>query len=812
VFLGISGKSGSLGVALAVVGALGQAGTVEADTTGLAFFEKNIRPVLANNCYQCHSAEARNLKGGLFLDSKQGMLDGGDSGPVILAGNPAESRLLQAIRHEGKLKMPPRDKLSGQVAANFAKWIQMGAPDPRVANGGNPVRSTIDLEAGRKFWSFIPPTRPDMPEVRDSTWPRGEIDRFILANLEANDLSPVRDAGRRELIRRVYFDLTGLPPSPEQVAAFLGDTSSKAFEKVVDELLRSPHFGEQWGRHWLDVARYSESNGMERNFTYPHAWRYRDYVIDSFNRDKPFHKFVREQVAGDLLGRDKREPTDEELIATGFLAIGPKPLNQGNKALFQLDVIDEQIDATTRAFLGLTVSCARCHDHKFDPIPTHDYYAMAGIFRSTEALYGTVNGQGNRQASGLHTITGNKAESAARIREHDDKLYRLNGRLLIMEEELREYREKGRRANGNEQTRMRALNRDIRDTRANIKNLEKKVPGSDEAMGVRDGRVADARVLVRGEIRNQGQRVKRGFPQVLDGVKAQPIGSRSSGRLQLANWLTQPDNPLTARVMANRIWHHLFGAGLVRTMDNFGATGERPTHPKLLDYLAVRFVKNDWSVKSMIREMVLSRTYQLSSNIEAASAATDPDNRLLWRMNHKRLAAESLRDAMLAASGQLNPQPAEGSVVTKLGDVNVGRAQRQLGQLRRKSNQRSVYLPILRNALPEMMRLFDAAEPSLIVGKRNETTVPTQALYLMNNSFVIGQAFNMAERVIDSTETRRDGIRLAYELAYTRKATDDELSNAHDFLNSVAGEKDRPGQWTVLCQALLASAEFRYVD
>ena len=535
-------------------------------------------------------------------------------------------------------------------------------------------------------------------------------------------------------------------------------------------------------------------------------------MIDSFNRDKPFRQFVREQVAGDLLGRGKRKPTDEELIATGFLAIGPKPLNQGNKALFQLDVVDEQIDATTRAFLGLTVSCARCHDHKFDPIPTKDYYAMAGIFRSTEALYGTVNGQGNRQASGLHAITGNKAERAAKIREHDDKLYRLNGRLLLMQEELREYREKGRKATGNDQTRMRVLNRDIRDARANIKNLEKKVPGSDEAMGVRDGRVGDARVLVRGEIRNQGQRVKRGFPQVLDRVKAYPISSRSSGRLQLASWLTQPDNPLTARVMANRIWHHLFGAGLVRTMDNFGATGDRPTHPALLDHLALRFVASGWSVKSMIREMVLSRTYQLSSDTAETNAAADPENRLLWRMNHKRLGAESLRDAMLAASGQLDHQPAEGSLVARLGDVNVGRAQRQLGQLRRNTTQRSVYLPILRNALPEMMRLFDAAEPSLIVGKRNETTVPTQALYLMNNTFVIGQAFNMAKRVMDTTQTRRDGIRLAYELAYAREATDDEVSKAHVFLNSVADEKDRPGQWTVLCQSLLASAEFRYVD
>jgi hypothetical protein len=794
------------------VGTLGQACAAEADAAGIAFFEKNIRPVLANNCYKCHSAEARNLKGELFLDSKQGMINGGESGPVIVPGKPAESRLLQAIRRDGKLKMPPRDKLSGQVAAHFAEWIRMGAPDPRVVNGGNPVKSKIDLAAGRKFWSFIPPAKPNTPPVKDSAWPRGEIDRFVLSKLEENKLSPVRDATRRELIRRTYFDLIGLPPSPGQVAGFLSDTSANAFEKVVDELLRSPHFGEHWGRHWLDVARYSESNGMERNFTYPHAWRYRDYVINSFNNDKSFRRFVREQVAGDLLGRDKRKPTDEELIATGFLALGPKPLNQGNKVLFKLDVIDEQIDATTRTFLGLTVSCARCHDHKFDPIPTRDYYAMAGIFRSTDALYGTVNGKGNRQPSDLHAIAGNDSNRAEKVRAHNDKLRKAKRRLSGMQNQMKDLRTLKKKATGDDKTRMRNLSRSLKDLRSNIKNLEEKTPDADYAMGVRDGKIGDARLLHRGEIRNQGQSVKRGFLQVLDHVKAYPIGSRSSGRLQLASWLTQPDNPLTSRVMVNRIWHHLFGAGIVHTMNNFGATGQAPTHPELLDYLAVRFVKNNWSMKSMIREMVLSHTYQLSSDTTEANAEADPNNQLLWRMNHKRLGAEALRDAMLATSGRLNRQPVDGSVIEKLGDVNVGRAQRQLNQMKRNTGQRSVYLPILRNALPEMMRIFDVAEPSLIVGKRNKTTVPTQALYLMNNQFVIGQAFNMAKRVMNSAETRRDGIRLAYELAFAREATDDEVSRAHEFLNSVAEEKDRPGQWTVLCQALLASAEFRYID
>jgi len=792
--------------------ALGQPNAANGNPKGIEFFEKNIRPILANNCYQCHSADARNLKGGLFLDSKQGILNGGNSGPVIIPGKPSESRLLAAINHEGKLKMPPKRKLPERVMSNFSKWIAIGAPDPRVTNSNNPVKSKIDLDEGRKFWAFIPPNKTKAPNVKNSAWPRSDIDRFVLAKLEENNLTATRDASRRELVRRIHFDLTGLPPTPKQISDFLKDQSEDALEKVVDRLLRSSHFGEHWGRHWLDVARYSESNGMERNFTYPHAWRYRDYVIRSFNHNKPFKQFIREQIAGDLLGRGKRKPTDDELIATGFLALGPKPLNQGNRVLFKLDVVDEQIDATTRAFLGLTVSCARCHDHKFDPIPTKDYYAIAGIFRSTDVQYGTINGQGNRQPSKLLTIIGSDKNRAQKIRQHEFNLEQENAKLLLMQEENRELRALKKKANANQKARMRRLNRDIKDARANIKNLEEQAPASNFAMGVKDGRVADSRVLIRGEIRNQGSVVKRGFPQVLDHVKAYPIGLKSSGRMQLASWLTQPDNPLTARVMVNRIWHHLFGAGIVQTVDNFGATGERPSHPKLLDHLAVTFTENNWSVKSLIREIVLSRTYQLSSDIIDKNIKFDPNNRLLWRMNHKRLSAESLRDAMLATSGRLNPQPATGSIITKLGDVNVGRAVRQLNRQQRATNQRSVYLPILRNSLPEMMRIFDAAEPSLIVGKRNETTVPTQALYLMNSPFVSTQAIAMAQRVMNRTEKPIERIRLAYELAFARTASDNEVSKAQKFLNEVSEEKDTPGQWAVFCQALLASAEFRYIN
>ncbi|MDD9867558.1 MAG: DUF1553 domain-containing protein, partial [Verrucomicrobiales bacterium] len=413
--------------------------------------------------------------------------------------------------------------------------------------------------------------------------------------------------------------------------------------------------------------------------------------------------------------------------------------------------------------------------------------------------------------SRLLTIVGSDQNRAQKIRDHEFKLEQENAKLLLMQEENRELRALKKKTNDNQKARMRRLNRDIRDARANIKTLEEQAPAANFAMGVKDGRVADARVLIRGEIRNQGPVVKRGFLQVLDHVKAYPIGSRASGRMQLASWLTQPDNPLTARVMVNRVWHHLFGAGIVRTVDNFGATGEHPSHPELLDHLAMKFVENNWSVKSLIREIVLSRTYQLSSEMVEDNLKGDPNNRLLWRMNHKRLSAESLRDAMLATSGRLNPQPAVGSEITKIGDVIAARAMRQLSQGQRNTNQRSVYLPIMRNSLPEMMRIFDAAEPSLIVGKRNETTVPTQALYLMNSPFVSNQAVAMARRIMNRTEQPAEGIRLAYELAFARAATDDEVSKAQNFLSEVSEEKDTPGQWAVFCQALIASAEFRYI-
>ena len=366
----------------------------------LTFFEKKIRPLLVSKCYGCHSAKAKSVKGELLLDSRHGWSKGGESGPALVPGKPGESLLIEAVKYDG-LEMPPKEKLSDQQIADLVRWVKMGAPDPRKGGTASLIRREINIEEGRRYWAFQPPTESPLPAVKNRRWPQGPIDHFILSRIEAAGLEPAEDADKATLARRLHFDLVGLPPTPKQLEAFLADKRPNALEALVDRLLKSPHFGERWGRHWLDVVRFAESTGMERNYTFPHAWRYRDYVIDTFNRDVPYNRFVREQVAGDLLPAKTPAERNRLKIATAFLAMGPKSLNERNKAIFQMDIVDEQIDITTRAVMGLTVSCARCHDHKFDPFPTEDYYALAGIFRSTETLYGTSGGQGNRQAGKL---------------------------------------------------------------------------------------------------------------------------------------------------------------------------------------------------------------------------------------------------------------------------------------------------------------------------------------------------------------------------------------------------------------------------
>ena len=805
------------------------------ETADVDFFEKHIRPVLVAKCYKCHSAESKEVKGNFVLDTRKGIRDGGDSGKAVVPGSPEDSILLEALRWES-LEMPPDEQLPAQVIAKFEQWISRGAADPRDGDSTG-IRRTIDFETARDFWSFRPIQRPDVPKTSDTQWPASDIDRFILVRLQQHKLAPVGDAAPLTLVRRIYFDLTGLPPTPAQVDQFLSSARKnrqQAITELIDQLLESPRFGERWGRHWLDVVRYGESTGMERNATYPYAWRYRDYVIAAFNSDKPFDQFIHEQVAGDLLESSTPEQRKERIIATGFLAMGPKSLNDRNREKFAMDIVDEQIDVTTRAFTGLTASCARCHDHKFDPIPQSEYYALAGIFRSTDTFYGTTGTGGNRQPGRLLAYSGGEvrptATKGASSKNKNKKgtanrLAAVRKRLKVLEGQIKRRPEQEPRL----RKAIDKTKKQIAQYASELAAIEKaqSKPGEDETkpeliMAVLDSdRPADTQLRIRGEPDDKGKTVTRGFLTIGSVGHVPELNVEASGRRELADWLTQSDNPLTARVAVNRIWQHLFGRGLVATVDNFGLNGERPTHAELLDWLATEFANDGWSVKRMIRSIMLSRVYQLGSDANSAAEEANPDNTLLWRANHRRLEAEAIRDAMLLASGQLDATPGEQSVVTKVGDGLVGR-NLQASAFDSTSNKRSVYLPIVRGLLPEFLRVFDFPEPSIISGRRDVTTVPIQALYLMNSEFVIDQSTVIAQRVLDDSDLDdSQRVELAYRWTLSRLPSEAERERGLGFIAETTaslgdGESPAPETvlkaWSGLTQALLGSAEFRYVE
>jgi hypothetical protein len=770
----------------------------------LAFFEKNIRPVLVKECYSCHATTAQKIRGSLTLDTRDGLRKGGENGPAIVPGDAKKSLLVEAIRHShDRLKMPPKKKLPGDVVSDFEKWIAMGAPDPREGTA-KVVKTEIDIEKGRRFWAFQQAKRTTPPAVKDTAWPGGDIDRFLLADLEAKGLKPVADADPRTLYRRLCFDLTGLPPRPDDVERFAKDHAAdpqKALEAAADKLLASPQFGERWGRHWLDVARYAESSGRANNIAYPHAWRYRDYVIAAFNADKPYDRFIREQIAGDMLTAKDDAEKAELMTATGFLAIGPKTHSERNPRQFQMDLADEQIDATFQAFQALTVACARCHDHKFDPIPQKDYYAVAGIFRSTETCYGTIRIIQSNHPSPLITLPKNGGapvglEPLSKERRED------------IENQLKDLRDQASKVTGQNAFIRRIFMQARRATmQSQLDMYESDGTPRPLAMGARERYYpSDSRVYIRGELDQPGETVKRGLPQVL--TATQPSISTGSGRRELADFLASRDNPLTARVMANRVWLHLMGRGLVATPDNFGNSGQRPSNQALLDHLALSFADDGWSMKKLIRTIVLSRAYRLSSQFDAKNFEADPDNVLVWRMPKRRLEAEALRDSMLAVSGRLDVTPAKGSPIERGGEGGMGFRFR--GGPGDSGTHRTVYTPIARDQVPEALTLFDFPDPSLIIGERATTTVPAQSLYLMNNPFVIRQAEGLAEKLLDDKALADDAARLAqaYRLCYSRPPSEKELKSAQQFLADYTQKKASRPAWTALCQALLASAEF----
>jgi mono/diheme cytochrome c family protein len=796
------------------------------DAASVAFFESRIRPILADYCYECHSVETGKSKGGLLLDSREAIRAGGDSGPAIVPGDPAKSLLLTAIKHsDPDLEMPPKKaKLSAAIIADIEAWVKSGAVDPRERAGKTADRPPVDIESGRKFWSYRKPVEPKRPVTKKSAWAVRELDHFILEKLEDRGMTPSPDADAVSLVRRLYFDLVGLPPTPEQAAAF----SMVNIEATVDELLASPRFGERWGRHWMDVARFAESNGRESNLTFPHAWRYRDYVIDSVNADVPFDRFITEQVAGDLLPAKDDAERARLLIATGFLAFGAKGLNEFNNEQFAADVADEQVDAVTRAVLATSVACARCHDHKTDPFSMEDYYAMAGIFKSTKTYFGNwIDSENNNHGDliRLPVLPGqlipNKSIGAKRVTELKAERAKIDQEEKDENARVKKATAEGKDLSGESfMLLQQAIGRYWR--RGGIEGQLQTVDDEGRAlpvcMGVMDDKIANSPLYERGEIAHPGKEIARGFPRVIESNGIEPPRNQS-GRLELARWLTSRENPLTARVMANRVWRHLFGTGLVRTTDNFGFSGERPSHPELLDYLAVKFMEGGWSVKSLVREIVLSRAYRQASTFRSECFEKDPDNRLLWRSNKRRLDAEVIRDSMLAVSGLLDTTRRPGSLVAELDSqsVSIIGFNPKIPADLDGSHRRSVYLPVIRDHLPDVLEHFDFATPTMVSGDRDVTNVPLQALYLMNGPFVQEQAAALAARVMLDSKTEAERIHRTFRLCFSREPDAVEARLASDFFKAARDciEETPAREQMALaryCQALLASGEFRNVD
>jgi len=775
----------------------------------LDFFETKIRPVLVVHCHECHSALAKELKGKLRVDSREGLRRGGESGPAVTPGNPAASLLLAALRHEDGLEMPPGKKLPASVAADFERWIQRGASDPRAE--ANPVTPQDEpLKIALSHWSFQP--MPDIhhdPEVGSST----DIDRWIDAGLKQAGLTQGRPARPHELVRRLYLDLTGLPPTMEEAAQILNSSSEESrgvapdvLEPLVDRLLSSSRFGERWGRHWLDVARYAETSGRQVNFNYPQAWRYRDWVIDAFNRDLPFNDFIRHQIAGDLLPATDSAQRALQLIATGFLAIGPKSHAEENPKQFAADVIDEQIDTVSRAFLGLSMACARCHDHRTDPVTQRDYYALAGIFRSTRTCGGTISVLTNNNPSELLTLPRDSGLPSALKPLTSDDRQRLDKEMADILVRIQELNRKGELQGSPE---IVGLAIRLVTLQNQVASYERDGTPKLLAMGLKDRpQMSNAPLLIRGEIDRPGEVVPRGLPAHLPGTSTWTVQG-TSGRIELANWIASPANPLTARVHVNRVWMHLTGEGLVTTPDNFGPSGQAPSHPELLDRLAAGFIADGWSTKRLIRRIVLSGMYALSTESTPEGLDRDPDNRLHWRMSPVRLDAEALRDGMLATSGRLTTGRPTGSPVAHFGEgfaVVLG----LLGPLDQSSTNRSVYLPVMRGALFPSLTLFNFPDPETSTAQRASTTVPSQALFLLNSPFVIKQSEALADLLQKHAESQDAQIRFAFQRAYSRRPADEELSQALAFLKPSATNGSPRDALTAFCQSLLMSREFLY--
>ncbi len=720
------------------------------------FFEKKVRPLLVERCHNCHSATAKKLRGGLRLDNRAAVLKGGDTGPAIVPGQPEKSLLIDAVRYRNEsLQMPPAGKLSDPEIAVLEEWVRRGAPYPGP-DAAAAAKSGVNLAAGRKFWSFQPPRLATLPALRDTAWPQRRMDAFVLAELEKRGLSPSPAASRRTLIRRATFDLTGLPPTPEEVETFVNDPAADAYGRLLDRLLASPAYGERWARFWLDLARYcdvaepwAESKGQ--------PYLYRDWVVQALNDDLPYDVFVQRQLAADLMP----DARPEDQAALGFLGLSPvywKELKLDKDVIRTVvaEEWEERIQAVTATFLGLTVACARCHDHKFDPITQQDYYALAGVFASTRQV-------DRPMAEGRWSAAAFRLPAFAPTGGLDATLLAWQAKvplapavedasLLVL-------------ADGEHRTKLEW----------------------------RPGVAQDVAVQVRGNPVNAGPVVPRRFLAVLSPEPPPPF-TQGSGRRELARALVTEGAPLAARVIVNRVWKQHFGSGLVETPSDFGAQGARPSHPELLDDLAARFVANGWSLKWLHREIMLSAVYQQSSAHDERKHAADPDNRWLWRMNRRRLEVEAWRDAMLAASGTLRLE--HGGPSQDLGDLN--------------NRRRTLYGTVKRRELHDLLRLHDFPDPTAHSPGRVPTTTPLQQLFVLNSPFMQQQAAALARRLKaeapDGTEAR---ARRAYLLLYGRPATEGQVKLAVEFLG---GGPESDALWQQYAQVLLGSNEVLFID
>jgi hypothetical protein len=843
----------------------------------VSFFESRIRPVLVKACYECHSVSAGNAEGGLLLDSREGMLRGGESGAAIVEGDVRRSLLLKRISsNDSDSLMPPKDHsepLSASVVKDFTTWVRLGAPDPRQE-----PKDTEDLrngagktgEAAKQWWSYQPLLLSDIHEEtklvnqtsKPSNWAWTQVDRFIEAAYERQGIQPVSDATPGVLLRRLHYDLTGLPPSVEELDAFETSCRSGAdrrelIEGVVDRLMRTDAFAVHWARHWLDVARYGESSGRDVNIPYNNAWRYRDWVIDAFRGNKPFDRFLIEQIAGDLIQEDDEQKHSANLVATGFLAIGSRNLNENNPKLFAVDQADEQIDTVFQATMAMTMACARCHDHKFEPITQKQYTAVSGIFLSTNTFYGASGGNNARnnmpsivlsENCGLPTLP--IAYSVEQLQEKRAERHELREQIAVINREIQANRKEvksGGMLDRSRQQELNKLNNKLNDLEFLLSTINEDNKPTVLAMGVADKPVAqgsdvkgrnkkskrteanprkafyssisDSPLFSRGDVDMPGELVEREVPKLFGSTDNLRIPNDTSGRMQLAAWITSKENPMTSRVAVNRFWAWTVGRGFVDTVDNFGTTGSEPSHPELLDYLALDFMESGWDIRGTLRKILTSRVYQLSS-VESNPEALvrDPENAFCWKAKSRRLMGEEIRDSMLKISERLDESPVLATALARRGDRN--RVDASLGKKRKKGEVipedscRSIYLPLPRDAFPDVLELFDMPDATMVQGVRDSTNVPSQSLYLLNNQTVASYANAVAQNATEAfpgrgSQTFEQKVTWMYRKILCRMPSGDELRLADQLLKQ--SESSEVG-WVSLVRGLLATAEFRYLD